>query len=502
MSVVIKGLPADHSLWKCMGVYIEQSERVTDRPSFVGGRDNGMRLLFIDSHGWTVFDWMGGGKTPLLHSLDSFKKVSTETISGLTTSEWLVCEQRKVPSSVRVEKFKKRAMLKLISGGQGFEALYAGVYERQHRVQDDKHMYSHDNKAIWFMEGFGWCIGIKEEISTRRCMMHADDFALTPDAVTSQWMSCVTPVVDIRVHVVLASAECTPSRLVQQHDSAPAVSTSIHGPRQKLHSTRENTPPPPTIAVVGVSEGYSGLYEKQQHTHDGKVLYEGSRADGNKMIFYSDIGGVWCIGPCGSNSAVGCSISVKSISASPHTLGAAWQEDMRGPCSSIRVTKSKKKHTKVIEVKGVLSNLEATTRMNGKYRQQSLKIDGRPMFKGGEGGNQAIWYSESAGSWRIGDGDFVGKDVYYLHATDSASMPNTVKSAWEVLNGFRTNPTPYAKIILPTVEAAEQEVPRQMQLKMAEVLVAEEKRCLGCGHEYTLQKEVVYHEECMHHHEH
>jgi hypothetical protein len=504
MSVVIKGLPADHSLSKAMGVYIEQAERITDRPSFVGGRDNGMRLLFIDSHGWTVFDWMGGGKTPLLHSIDSFTKVSTETISGLTTSEWLVCEQRKVPSSVGVEKFKKReTMLKLISGGQGFEALYAGFYERQHRMHDDKYMYSHDNKAIWFMEGFGWCIGIKEEIGTRRCMMHADDFALTPDAVTSQWMSCVTPVVDLRVHVVLASAS------VQQHDSAPAVSTSIHGPRQELHSARENTPPPQTIAVVGVGEGYSGLYEKQQGTNDGKVMYEGSRADGNRMIFHSDIGGGWCIGPCGSNSAVGCSISLKSSAASPHALGAAWQEGTREPCSSIRVTKSKKKHTKVIEVKGVLSNLKSkhgvlskvsTTRMNGKYRQQALKVDGRPTFKGGEGGKDAIWYNEGAGSWRIGDGDFVGTDVYYLHATDSASMPNTVKSAWEVLNGLLREPKPYAKIILPTVEAAEQEVPRQMQLKMTEVLAAEQKRCLGCGHEYTLQEEVVYHEECMHHH--
>jgi hypothetical protein len=67
------------------------------------------------------------------------------------------------------------------------------------------------------------------------------------------------------------------------------------------------------------------------------------------------------------------------------------------------------------------------------------------------------------------------------------------------LNGHY-EPNPYAKIILPSVEAAEQEVPRQLQLKMAEVLVAEQRRCLGCGHEYTSQEEVVYHEECMHHH--
>jgi hypothetical protein len=167
------------------------------------------------------------------------------------------------------------------------------------------------------------------------------------------------------------------------------------------------------------------------------------------------------------------------------------------------VTKSKKKHTKVIEVKGVPAHHEATTRMNGKYRQQALKIDGRPTFKGGQDGNEAIWYSESAGSWRIGHGDMLGTAACLVHAKDTASMPNAVKSAWNVLmNAANLITNPYAKIILPTVESAEQEVPRQMQLKikMAEVLVAEQKRCLGCGHEYTLQSEVVCHEKCMHHH--
>jgi hypothetical protein len=505
MSVVIKGLPADHSISKCMGVYIEQAERLGGRPSFVGGRSNDMLLLFIDSHGWTVLDWFEGKKIPLLHSIDSFENMSTETLSDLMTSEWLVCEQRKVPSSVRVEK-KQETMLKL-SGGQGFEAHYAGVYERQDRMHDDKYIYGNDNKAIWFMGGFGWCIGCEEMIGTRHCIMHADNFALTPDAVTSQWMVCMSPVVDPCVQVVLASAECNPSPSVQQQTPAPA-SASIHDPRQQeLHSALENTPSPLMIAVVGVGEGYSGLYKKQQHTYNGKVVYEGSRADGNRVIYYGklDVGGgtsalvQWRIGPCGSNGKMGCFIAATGSTAFPHTLGAVWQEGTREPCSSARVTKSKKKHTKVIEVKGMPADYAAFAQMNGKYRQQALTIDGRPTFKGGNDGNKAIWYSESAGSWRIGPGNFVGTAVFCLHAKDTASMPNTVKSTWEVMNG-RREPKPYANIILPTFEAAEQEVPRQMQLKMAEVLVAEQKRCLGCGHEYTLQEEVVYHDECMHHH--
>jgi hypothetical protein len=497
MAVVIKGLPADHSLSKCMGEYVEQAEQYNARPWFLGGRCNDMELSFSNSICWQVQGDYEGGLATFLYAL------GTETLPHLVTSGWAVCRMRKDPSSVRVEKFKKRETMLKLSGGQGFRygAVCEGVYRKQDRIHDGKPTYVYKNHVIWFQEGFGWCVGIKESIGTRRCVMHADDFAPTPDAVQSGWMVLADAVKDSRVQVVLASEECTPSPLVQQQIPTP-VSANIPdpSPEQELRSAQENTPPPPTIALVGVGEGFSGLYEKQQqHLHDGKVVYEGSRADGNRVIYYSDKLGSWRIGPVGSNGVFGCSISTESSAASPHTLGAVWREYMREPCSSIRVTKSKKKHTKLIEIKGVPADHEVLTRMNGKYRQQALKIDGRPTFKGGDGGKQAIWYSESTGSWRIAGGSFVGTAAYLLHAKDTASMPNAVKSTWEIPNGL-FEPNPYAMLIMPTIEAAEQEVPRQMQLKMAEVLVADQKRCLGCGHEYTSQTEVVYHEECMHHH--
>jgi hypothetical protein len=499
MSVVIKGLPADHSLSKCMGVYLEQAKRINDRPTFVGGRCNDMTLQV--SHTASDGSWVVRATTdnaPLLYS-----KGNSE-LPHLLASGWTVCEQQKFPSSVRVEKFRKRETMLKLSGGQGFQlgAYFKGVYRKQDRFNDSKPTYVNECRGlagafIWFEEGFGWCVGIEEDIGTRSCFMHADDFAPTPDAVQSGWMVIPDSVKDPRMQVVLASAECTPSLLDQQHGPAP-VSMTIPEPtlRQELRSAPENTPPL-MIAVVGVGEGLSGLYEKLQPTHNGKVLYKGSRADGNRGIWYSDKR--WRIGPCGSNGKMGCFIAATSSAASPHMLGAVWQESTREPCSSARVTKSKKKHTKVIEVKGVPANHAVLTRLNGKYRQQALKIDGRPTFKGGDGGNLAIWYSESAGSWRIGAGNFVGMGVYCMHAKDTASMPNAVNSTWEVwANGVC--PNSYAKIILPTVEAAKQEVPRQMQLKMAEVLVAEQKRCLCCGGQYLLQEEVAFHEECMHHH--
>jgi hypothetical protein len=89
------------------------------------------------------------------------------------------------------------------------------------------------------------------------------------------------------------------------------------------------------------------------------------------------------------------------------------------------VTKSKKKHTKVIEVKGV--TMHGLSRLNGKYRQQALVVDRKPTFKGGQDSNHMIWYSELAGEWRIGELGFVGTSCHLVHAEDTAATPNTVK---------------------------------------------------------------------------
>jgi hypothetical protein len=126
----------------------------------------------------------------------------------------------------------------------------------------------------------------------------------------------------------------------------------------------------------------------------------------------------------------------------PDAVTEPWSLPLMVPCSSIRVTKSKKKHTKVIEEVGT-GNCE-------------------------------------------------------MEATDSAETPYAVKAVWYVLNGFE--PSPYPNVIVPSIQAAEQEVPRLVQLKMCELMVAQHRRCLGCGHEYVARVEVVFRIACMHHH--
>jgi hypothetical protein len=168
------------------------------------------------------------------------------------------------------------------------------------------------------------------------------------------------------------------------------------------------------------------------------------------------------------------------------------------PCSSIQVTKSKKKHTKVIEVKGVAGIDDTLVVMNGKYRQQARIVSERPTFKGGRDGMHALWFDESYGKWRGGFEGAVGTRSCEMEATDLAATPNAVKAVWYVLD--ESKPSPYPNVIVPSVEAAEQEIPRLVQLKMCELLAAQQMRCLGCGHEYTAQAEVVFQMNCMHHH--
>jgi hypothetical protein len=214
-------------------------------------------------------------------------------------------------------------------------------------------------------------------------------------------------------------------------------------------------------------------------------------------------GGKWCIGELGSggtNGSTGWFAVATDSAISPLNIEATWHELAWEPCSSIRVTKSKKKHTKVIEVKGVPTDRgEHLSLLSGKYRPQAQIIDGRPTYKGGPGSNHVIWYSASTGSWRVGRAIFAGTSRHLVHAKDTAATPNTVKTPWYVSTAYSL-PNPCAKIILPSVKVAEQEVPRQMQLKMPNAMASEQMRCLGCGHQYTSQTEVVFHEECLHHH--
>jgi hypothetical protein len=310
MSVVIKGLPADHSLSKCMGEYVEHARRIADRPAFAGGRCNDMLLSFSNSLGWEVRD-----KEDELFALLYSK--GSEALPQLTTSGWTVCKQRKHPSSVRVEKFKKRETMLKLSGGQGSQlgAYFEGVYRKQANSHDSKPMYCNVDKAIWFVEGFGWCVGFEEDIGTQEAIgMHADDFAPTPDVVQSDWMVLTDSVDDPRVQVVLASAEHNPSLMGQHCTPAPVLSLSIPDP-----TALEDTQHPAMLTVVGIGEGYSGLYEKQQRRKCGKVLYKSRDGGKRAMYYYSPVADVGALALLEA-TACGAVLSAQTAPLPLHTL--------------------------------------------------------------------------------------------------------------------------------------------------------------------------------------
>jgi hypothetical protein len=313
--------------------------------------------------------------------------------------------------------------------------------------------------------------------------MAAFDTAPTPDAVLSTWSVDTRLEADERVKVCSTSTSANTASQPQQQHYAP-----------------------PMIAVVGLDTSSlpllcAGVYTKQQRKEGGMAVYEGGR-DGKRAIWQDENGG-WCVGITEDIGTDGCHMYAQDAAAvTPDAVQELWQMPVMKPCSSVRVTKSKKKHTKVVEVKGMPTD-DATERhmpLNGKYRQQGRMIGGRPTFKGGQDSECILWYDEHEGKWCGCPEQNVGTTgLCTFEAKDTALTPDKVKASWQVFSGFE--PSPYPNIIVPSVEAVEQEeVPRLMQLKMSELMAAQHKRCLGCGHEYTAAAEVVFHCACMHHH--
>jgi hypothetical protein len=487
-SVVLKGLPPDHVQADCMGEYVQQERSMNGRSLYLGGRDGDMALYF-DNKDWVVTPEKGicGGYRPFLHVNDS------AITPDLINAPWKVDQGRHPAPSLRVRKLGGRESVLEVSGlpSEHDAASCMGRYTRAACRHNGKPTYKGtrlaDGMAIWFFDG-DWCIGSKEYIGTDVCCIFAEECARTPAAVQSVWMAGITAsyVDDERVQVC--------SALAQQNSPASANQA------QQLSSA------PPKLAIIGSDregESCDGVYTKQQRETSSRVVYEGGM-NGKQAMWYHG-SGTWVVGEVKNVGTNSCHMSTGDPAATPDVVTGPWSVPLMVPCSIVRVSKSKKKHTKVIEVKGVPdgdANPDLAL-MNGKYRQSSM-VGGRLTFKGGQDGRAAIWFEERNGKWRGGCVDSsgvaggTGNYNYCMEATDTAASPNAVKAPWYILNGFQ--PSLYPNVIVPSVEAAEQEVPRLLQLTMTELLVAQQRRCLGCGHEYTAHAEVVFQIACMHHH--
>jgi hypothetical protein len=497
-TLVLKGLPLDHVQAYCMGDYTKQARILNGRSVYVGGRDGDMALYFENSHkGWKVTHEESIGVGGFI-MCTSDSAITPDRIEA----SWVVSLGHQPAPYLRVRKFGGRETILELSGPPSAKlaASCMGRYTRDTCGYNDKPTYKGtrlaDGKAIWFCEG-NWRVGPEEEIGTEFCYISVEECARTPDAVQSMWMAEATPELDKRIQVCSASVQQSP------HDA----------PSQQLSSA------PPKLAVIGSGingDSYDGIYTKQLREVDSRVVYEGGR-NGEQAIWCifrrpnseHCLLSTWAVGEVENigtdrffmsrRQSVSLYNDTHSPAISPDAVTGSWSVPSMVPCSSIRVSKSKKKHTKVIEVKGVPDCYGGLELMNGKYRQSRM-VGGRLTFKGGQNGRAEFWFDECTGKWCCRCEDRVGSNgtQCYMEANDTAASPNAVKAPWHVLNGFMPSPRP--NVIVPSVEAAEQEVPRLLQLRLCELVAAQQRRCLGCGHEYTAQTEVVFQMECLHHH--
>jgi hypothetical protein len=466
-----------------MGEYTESERTMNERSVYTGGRDGNM-VLYFDEEGWIVVgeDGIGNGGF-IMYANDS--AITPDHIKA----PWKVAKARQPAPSLRIRKLGGREPTLELSGipSKHLVSYCMGRYTRQVCSHNDKPAYrgsgQADGMGIWFCEG-AWRVGLKENMGTELCFVSVEECARTPDAVQSMWRAESLPELDKRVRVFGASA--------QQSSSAT------------VHETQQLSSAPPKLAVIGSGiegDSYDGIYTKQLCEVGSKVVYEGG-GNGKQAIWR--LQATWVVGDAENIGTGNNVMHTQSPAITPDAVTGPWRVPLMVPCTSIRVSKSKKKHTKVIEVKGVpdddgkyMHDYLGVSLMNGKYRQ-SCMVGGRPMFKGGQDGRAALWFDERHGKWRGGSKDRIGTGICIMEATDSAAAPNAVKAPWYAHCSFK--PSPYPNVIVPSVEAAEHEVPRLMQLKMSELVVAQHMRCLGCGHEYKAQAGVVFQMKCMHHH--
>ena len=74
----------------------------------------------------------------------------------------------------------------------------------------------------------------------------------------------------------------------------------------------------------------------------------------------------------------------------------------------------------------------------GEYRRTKQQAGGRPVYKGGRNGTQAVWYQ--SGSWFVGVSSFLGGQGGSIYAVSTAATPDEVTAGeWLTAEGLHPN---------------------------------------------------------------
>jgi hypothetical protein len=77
----------------------------------------------------------------------------------------------------------------------------------------------------------------------------------------------------------------------------------------------------------------------------------------------------------------------------------------------------------------------------GDYTKQPGKEGGRPTYKGGADGDQAVWYYADEGDWLVGEAFNIGTNCgnMYAHVAPATTPDAVLAGQWFTSDGLRPN---------------------------------------------------------------
>jgi hypothetical protein len=195
-----------------------------------------------------------------------------------------------------------------------------------------------------------------------------------------------------------------------------------------------------------------GAYAMQGRMVGGRPTYKGGRND-DIWVWYFKV--AWMVGGAGAVGTGGGSMAVKDSAATPDAAQGTWRvAEGYKRNSSVTVTQIAGSSTLLprnratdlgcclaggsgIRILGVPFNHHAAILL-GNYTKQPGTEGGRPTYKGGVRGNQAVWYRADQGEWMVGPASSIGTNGGTMYAkAPTAATPDAVPAGkWKVSEGW------------------------------------------------------------------
>jgi hypothetical protein len=197
-----------------------------------------------------------------------------------------------------------------------------------------------------------------------------------------------------------------------------------------------------------------GAYAMQGRVAGGRPTYKGGRDDAMWMWYYPDHG-KWVVGNASSVGTGGGSMCVKDSAATPDAVQGTWTVfegfKLNSSVTVMQIAGSstllpRNRTTDLgccfaggsgIRISGLPSNHRAA-RILGDYTKQPGTEGGRPTYKGGVRGEQAVWYSADKGKWYVGRASDIGTNTADMTAkAPTAATPDAAPAGkWMVTAGW------------------------------------------------------------------